>query len=104
MKKQAVIFMSGYGSNAEALLEYCTRNLDAKFEIAAIFTDRPETSRAYEIAKKYNLEVIADDIFAFYVAYGEELINLATPRRMEIRNLWTKRISEKLKSLNKNLF
>ncbi len=103
MKKQAVIFMSGYGSNAEALLDYSIRNSDANFEVAAIFTDRPATSRAYEIAGKYNLEVIEDDIFAFYAAYGEDVINLATPRRMEIRNFWTKRVSEKLKSLNKKI-
>ena len=97
-KKQSIIFMSGVGSNAEALLDFSINHKEAEFEVAALFSDRPDQSRTYEIAEKYNLEVLSLDIFKFYQNYGEEVINLATPRRVEIRNLWTREVSKILKN------
>ncbi|MBQ9789244.1 MAG: hypothetical protein IJW31_06595 [Lentisphaeria bacterium] len=103
MKKQTMIFMSGYGSNAEALLEFSTKNPEAAFEVVALVTDRPKESRTYEIAEKYRLEVIECDIFEFYRQHGEELINLATPERVKIRELWTAELSRKIKSSGKQI-
>ena len=98
MKKQALIFMSGYGSNTEVLLDYATNNPLAAFQVIALVTDRPQQSRTYEIAKKYNLDVIELDIFEFYRNHGETLINLATPERVKIRELWTQELSKKIKN------
>lgn len=102
-KKQSIIFMSGVGSNAEALLDFSINHKEAVFEVAALFSDRPDQSRTYEIAEKYNLEVLSLDIFKFYQNYGEEVINLATPRRVEIRDLWTREVSKILKNFGKKI-
>ena len=98
-----MIFMSGYGSNAEMLLNFSRNNPKAEFEVVALVTDRPKQSRTYEIAEKYQLDVIELDIFEFYRNYGEEVINLATPKRVEIRELWTQELIKKIKNYSKTI-
>lgn len=97
LKKNALIFMSGTGSNAEALLEFSTKDARANFQVVALVTDRVATSRTYEIAKKFQLPVIALDIFEFYQQHGESGIGLITPKRWEIRELWTKTLAKMIK-------
>ena len=88
MKKKTVIFMSGSGTNAEALLEYSRKN-DCGFEVSALFTDRPDRCRAFEIGKKFNCEVLSYDIFEYYKVHGETGIGLLNARRNQLRDLWT---------------
>lgn len=93
MKKQTVIFLSGTGSNAEALLEYAG-NPDCAFEVAALFTDRPNRCRALEIGKKFNKQVLHHDIFDFYRAHGESGIGLINERRNQLRDQWTYEVED----------
>ena len=62
--------MSGSGTNAEALLEY-SRKSDCGFEVSALFTDRPDRCRAFEIGRKFNCEVLSYDIFEYYNACSD---------------------------------
>ena len=80
--------MSGTGSNAEALLEYSRRE-DCGFEVSALFTDRPDRCRAFEIGRKFNCEVLFYDIFEYYKAHGEAGIGLINERRNQLRDQWT---------------
>lgn len=93
MKKQTVIFLSGTGSNAEALLEYA-ENPDCAFEVAALFTDRPARCRALEIGKKFNKQVLQHDIFDFYRAHNESGIGLINERRIQLRDQWTLEVED----------
>ena len=86
MKKQTIIFLSGTGSNAEALLEY-SKNPDCAFEVAALFTDRPSRCRALEIGSKFNKPVLQHDIFEFYRARGEKGITIGDYTRIKEKAL-----------------
>ena len=88
MKKKTIVMMSGTGSNAEALLEY-SKKPECAFEISAIFTDRPDRCRAYEIGKNFNCEVLESDIFEYYRSHGEKGIGLINERRNQLRDQWT---------------
>ncbi len=87
----AAIFLSGSGSNAEALL-----NTRHGWNAAVLVTDYPETSRAREIAAQFGIPLIEADIREFYKAHGLETIALNTERGREVRNLWTDSIRRKL--------
>ena len=87
--------MSGTGSNAEALLKYSS-NPECAFEIDAIFTDRPDRCRAYEIGRKFNKEVLALDIFEYYRSHGEKGIGLFNEKRMQLRDSWTLEVEKLL--------
>ena len=96
---RAVIFLSGSGSNAEKLLE--SPSCGVAWSCCAVVTDRPGTSNARQIAEKYGLELIEEDIFRFYEKHGLQKISIATEKGFAVRQLWTEalicaRISESL--------
>lgn len=66
------------------------------FEIAALVTDAPETSRARELARCYALPLVEEDIRKFYHAHGETRVSIATPRGLEVREEWTNVLRRKL--------
>lgn len=93
MKKQTIIFLSGTGSNAEALLEYSKKS-ECEFEVSALFTDRPSRCRALEIGRKFNKPVLSHDIFEFYHSRGEKGIGLINERRIHLRDEWTREVEK----------
>jgi len=95
---RGAIFMSGSGSNAEKILEYYSAIKDKSWGPAAIVTDRPETSRAFEIASRFNLKVVDLDIKRFYNERGETRISIMTEAGRKIREEWTQTLREKLAS------
>lgn len=86
---RAALFMSGSGTNAEALLRYHAAAPGCRFVPALIVTDAPETGRAREIAARWKIPLAELDIRAFYSARGEEAISLVSERRRAIRAEWT---------------
>lgn len=90
----AIIFMSGSGTNAEKLLE--SEDRGKLWNCSAIVTDRTRGCRAEEIAKRFGIPYILHDIFQFYKDHGLETISVATERGMEVRNLWTDALREKI--------
>ena len=94
---RAAIFLSGSGSNAEKVLQYLkTHAPGTPFEAAALVTDAPDTSRAYELGRLFNLPVIANDIRAFYRKHGCSRMTIATKEGWEIRQKWTLQLEEQL--------
>lgn len=89
------IFMSGGGSNAEKVLEFREKT-SASWLPAVIITDAPETSRATEIAAKFDLPLVELSIREFYRQHGENKISLATENGRHIRQLWTDALREKI--------
>ncbi len=89
----AVIFLSGSGSNAERLLSSPSHG--RSWKCAAIATDRPG-SNAREIAERYGLSLVEEDIFRFYEAHGRRSISIATEEGFAIRELWTEALRKKL--------
>ena len=89
--KRVIVCMSGTGSNADNLLEKAA-NGPLACRIECLFTDAPETSRACELGKKYNVPVEALDIRKFYLERGENDIKLNTPERRRIRDEWTEAV------------
>jgi folate-dependent phosphoribosylglycinamide formyltransferase PurN len=96
-KLSAVIFMSGTGSNAEKLLEKTGSGGKSSWVPAVIVTDCPETSRASEIAGKFNIPLISHGIKKYYSAHGESRVSLKTPEGRKIRKLWTKELRRLIK-------
>ncbi|MDR0933055.1 MAG: hypothetical protein LBM70_08575 [Victivallales bacterium] len=86
---RVAIFMSGAGSNADALLRYCAENPDCNYISALLVTDSPKTSRAGAISAEWGIPLIEHDIRAFYAERGESVIALTSERRREIRAEWT---------------
>lgn len=90
---RAAIFLSGTGSNAEELLSRLEADRASgrgvSFEVSCLVTDAPATSRAAEIAGKYGLPLVAEDIREFYHARGQSRISIATPEGQRIREEWT---------------
>jgi folate-dependent phosphoribosylglycinamide formyltransferase PurN len=103
-RPQAAIFLSGSGSNAEQILRRYRGELQngttPAFDIAALVTDAPETSRARELAAEFALPLIAEDIRKFYTQNGEKRVSIATPRGQELRAQWTDRLRKQLAPLN----
>ena len=97
---RAAIFISGSGSNAEKIIEYRTEKSSTTWEPAVIITDKPETSRALNIASKFNIPTIAMDIKKFYKERGEDKISIMTERGRQIREEWTSELRERLQPYN----
>ena len=97
---RAAIFLSGSGSNAEQILKGMAADRAAgravPFEVAALVTDAPETSRAREIAQRYGIPLVEEDIRKFYHARGETRVSIATARGLEVREEWTNALRSKL--------
>ena len=84
---RAVIFLSGGGTDAEAVLEYLRFGRRA-YRAAALATDAPG-SRARELGARYDVPVVELDIRKFYRDRGEESIRLDSPHRCRLRQEWS---------------
>ena len=99
---RAVIFMSGSGTNAEALLKFCRAGRRA-LEPVALATDAPESSRTRELGKLFDLPVAELDIRRFYRERGEAGIRLDSHRRREIRQEWSEALYDLLRPFSPEL-
>ena len=95
--KYAAIFLSGSGTNAIALLRDIHNDPASPWRASVLVTDKPETSRAREIAKEFSLPLVEHDIDAFYKAEGLDKVTIRTEEGMRIREKWTDVLREKLK-------
>lgn len=93
---RTVIFMSGGGTNAEALLEHC-RNEACALRPVALATDAPDSSRTRELGRKFGLPVAELDLRRFYRERGEESIRLDSPLRRQIRQAWSEALYDLLR-------
>lgn len=91
---RSAVLLSGTGSNAEAVIRYCRQHKCA-FSVEVLVTDNP-ASRAAELSGTYNIPLIELDIRKFYAERGEECITLDTPRRQELRDLWSRELFARL--------
>ncbi len=89
---RAAIFLSGSGSNAEHLLN----SSKAAWQPVVLVTDYPETSRARELSRIFNIPLIEADIRKFYADAGLQTISLATDQGRAVRDQWTDSIRQKL--------
>lgn len=85
---RAVIFLSGGGSDADAVLKYLAPGRRS-FRAVALATDAPLASRARELGERYGVPVVELDLKNFYRERGEESIRLDSPRRCAIRQEWS---------------
>ena len=85
---RTVIFLSGGGSDAEAVLRYLAAGGRA-FRAVALATDSPLGSRARELGELYRVPVVELDLKKFYRERGEDSIRLDSPRRCAIRQEWS---------------
>lgn len=95
-KANAVIFLSGSGSNALKILEKYKACEDSPFDVAALVTDAPEKSRARELGSMFDLPVVENDIREFYQKQGEKRVSIFTPRGQQLREMWTNALREQL--------
>jgi folate-dependent phosphoribosylglycinamide formyltransferase PurN len=93
------IFLSGSGSNAEKVLE---QHRQAKgrssYAPVVLITDAPETSRARELGRLYELPVVENDIRKFYRDRGQTRVTIATPEGQRLREAWTDALRSQLQS------
>lgn len=95
---RAAILLSGSGSNAEKIIQQKqAAGESAPFEIAALFTDAPERSRARQLAETYELPLVEKDIRKFYRDRGQKRMTIATPEGQRIREEWTDEVRNQLK-------
>lgn len=92
---RAVIFLSGGGSDAEAVLRHLAAGRHT-FRAVALATDSPLGSRARELGARYRVPVVELDIRNFYRERGEESIRLDSPRRCAIRQEWSDELRARL--------
>ena len=85
---RAVIFLSGAGTDAEAVLKYLDTGRRS-FRAVALATDAPERSRARELGKRYGVPVVELDLKKFYRERGEDSIRLDSPHRCLLRQEWS---------------
>lgn len=94
----AAVFLSGSGTNAEALLkDVFDEKKTPSWRPEVLVTDRPETSRAREIAAAFGLPLVEHDIRRFYEERGLSRVTIATEEGMRVREEWTDVLIEKLK-------
>lgn len=93
---RVAILMSGSGSNAERVIERLRACQPVLCEVAALATDAPETSRARELGRRYDIPVVEHDIRRFYADHGETRVSIATPRGRELRERWTDGLRQRL--------
>lgn len=98
--QNAVIFMSGSGTNAEKILEYRKIAGKSNWNPVAIVTDAPLKSRAREIAERFELPLIEHDIRSFYFSRGEKRISIKSPKGQIIREEWTNKLRSKILKYN----
>ena len=92
------IFLSGEGTNAEKILEQFHDPAVVRHWLPKVLvTDRPKTSQAAAIARKYGLPLIEHGIAAFYRRHGLASISLASEEGRRVRQLWSDELLEKLR-------
>lgn len=91
-KARGAIFLSGNGSNAEKILISLKNQKSSCWKPVVLVTDNPLKSRAGEIARFYDLPLIAMDIREFYSRRGEKRVSLHTERGRQIREAWTEEL------------
>ena len=93
--RRAALFLSGRGSNAEALLlDLASRPAD--YAVSCLVTDSPERSRAKDLAERFGLPLVEHDLKAFYAAHGVSTTSLATQDGRRLRECWTAELRRKL--------
>ena len=92
---RAVIFLSGAGTDAEAVLKYLGSGRRT-FRAVALATDAPECGRARDLGRLYGIPVVELDLKKFYRDRGEESIRLDSPRRCMLRQEWSDALYELL--------
>ena len=95
---RSAVLLSGTGSNAEAVIRYCRQHKCA-FSVEVLVTDNPG-SRAAELSRIYDIPLIELDIRKFYAEHGENSIKLDSPRRQELRDLWSRELFDRLVPYN----
>lgn len=102
-RPQAAIFLSGSGSNAEQILRRYQAEAQGGrrpgFDLAAIVTDAPQTSRARQLAQEYGLPLVAEDIREFYHRNGQKRVSIATAEGQQLRAQWTDRLRRQLEPM-----
>ena len=93
--RKAALFLSGQGSNAEAVLNDLVKS-PAAYTVSVLVTDAPERSRARELAARFEIPLIEHDLKKFYQAHGAESTSLATAQGRRLRELWTEELRRKL--------
>ena len=93
--RKAALFLSGQGSNAEAVLNDLAES-PADYTVSVLVTDAPEKSRARELAARFELPLIEHDLKKFYAAHGQSSTSLATAEGRRLRELWTAELRVKL--------
>lgn len=88
---RTALFLSGAGSNAEAILRY-EKSRPCAFRTELLVTDAPESSRAEVLAREADLPLFGLDLKKFYREHGEESIRLDTEHRRFVRDLWSEEI------------
>ena len=96
---QVAIFLSGSGTNAIKILEHWQNN-QTTFNPACLVTERPLSSNAREIAKKYQIPLVEHPLKAFYTKNGAANTSLATEEGRHIRREWTAALVEMLSPYN----
>lgn len=94
-----VLCLSGTGSNAEVMLKYALAE-QCNFKVALLFTDAPESSAAFRLAKEFDIPVEHLDIKKFYAENGENSTLLNTSRRWELRRQWSEKIWQMIEPYN----
>lgn len=97
------IFLSGSGSNAERIIDEQRANgEDSRWFPVVLVTDAPKTSRARELAEKFGLPLIENDIREFYRCRGKNRISIATEEGARIREEWTDDLRSRLSRFKVN--
>lgn len=94
---RVALFLSGHGSNAEKILELQQARENPAFEVVALVTDAPpERCRAQELAERFAVPVVENDIRAFYRERGLTRVTLRTEEGRAVRELWTDAVRSQL--------
>ena len=93
--RKAALFLSGQGSNAEAVLNDLAK-APAGYTVSVLVTDAPERSRARELAARFQIPLIEHDLKKFYQDHGAATTSLATAEGRRLRELWTDGLRRKL--------
>lgn len=92
LSPRAAILLSGGGSNAEQVLCRWRETAAPGWTPAVLVTDRPQESRAAELAKRFGLPWLGLDLRAFYLERGEAQVSLFSERGRTIREEWTREL------------
>ncbi len=95
-RPNVAIFLSGSGSNATRILELHRRRRGEEFHVAALVTDRPDTSKAGRLGEEFDVPVVALDIRRFYRERNVNRITIATEDGRRVREEWTNELRARL--------